>query len=344
MGSPLSPVVADLILQNLESTILNDLNYKPTFYYKYVDDIALSVPFSQLHSLLAKFNSFHHRLRFTMEIDGEGDRLNFLDLTIIKQDNTLIFDWFRKPTFSGRFLNYHSHHPFTHKRGTMYGLIDRVIRLSHPRFHENNFDHIIKVLLDNGYPLDLIFSSIRRRLYTRSYGNRTKSNEQEKRASIPYFVIPYVSCVSKNFIHFFKNISFSKLAFSCYNKLNKFIKVLKDVLPVSSRSNVVYKINCLDCDASYVGQTKRALSIRVNEHRNHIRRNSTQPSVITDHRLNSKHEFDWDNARVLDKETNYNKRLIAEMIYIKKQKQGLNAQIDTELLDPIYNNLFSPTL
>jgi len=207
----------------------------------------------------------------------------------------------------------------------MYNLIDRVIRLSHPEFHRNNFDYIIKVLLDNGYPLDLIFSSIRRRLHTRSYGNKTISNEKEEKSSFSYFTIPYVSYISKKFIQFFKNISFSKLAFSCHNKLDKFIKVHKDVLPISSCSNVVYQINCLDCDASYVGQTKRTLSTRVNEHRSHIRRNSTQLSVITDHRLKFEHEFDWDNAKVLDKETNFNKRLISEMIYIKKQKQGLYA-------------------
>jgi len=88
-------------------------------YYRYVDDIALSVPLSQLNSLLEKFNTFHHRLKFIMEMEREGDILNFLDLTIIKQSNTLIFDWFRKPIFSDRFLNYHSHHPFTHKRGNV---------------------------------------------------------------------------------------------------------------------------------------------------------------------------------------------------------------------------------
>jgi len=32
------------------------------------------------------------------------------------------------------------------------------------------------------------------------------------------------------------------------------------------------------------------------------------------------------------------------MIYIKIQKQGLNARTDTVLLDPIYNDLFSSTL
>jgi len=108
MESPLSPIVADLVLQKLESTILNNLTYKPTFYYRYVDDIVLSVPLSQLNSLLEEFNSFHLRLKFTVEMGEGGDRLNFLDLTIIKKDNSLIFDWFRKPTFLGRFLNYHS--------------------------------------------------------------------------------------------------------------------------------------------------------------------------------------------------------------------------------------------
>jgi len=63
-----------------------------------------------------------------------------------------------------------------------------------------------------------------------------------------------------------------------------------------------------------------------------------QASVITDHRLEYNHEFDWDNVEVLDEEINYNKRFILEMIHIKKQRQGLNLKKDTELLHPIYND------
>jgi len=91
-----------------------------------------------------------------------------------------------------------------------------------------------------------------------------------------------------------------------------------------------------------VDQTKRTLNTRVNKHRS--TGGIPQLLVITDHRLKSKHEFDWDNVKILDNETNYNKRLISEMIYIKKQKHGLNAQTDTALLDPIYNDLFSSSL
>jgi len=217
--------------------------------------------------------------------------------------------------------------------------------LSHPSFHKNNFDLIIKILINNGYPLDLIFNTIRRRLHAFILSKKgTISKGKEENPRVPYFTFPYVSCIYKKFIQYFKNITFSKLAFSCYNKLSKFIKVHKDVLSLSSRSNVVYRINCLNCEASYVGQTKRTLNTRINEHRSHIRRNSTQLSVITDHKLKSGHEFDWDNVKILDSESNLNKRLISEMIHIKKQKHGLNAQTDTALLDPIYNDLFSVTL
>jgi len=201
MGFPLFPVVADLMLQKLKSIILNNLIYKPIFYYRYVDDIALSVPLSQLNRLLDEFNSFHSRLNFTMEVGGRGKRLNFLDLTIIRNDNGLIFDWFCKPTFSGRFLNYHSHHPYIHKRGTMYSSIDRVILLSHPEFHKSNFDFIINVLLDNGYPLDLIFFSIRRRLQTRSHLNSQKCNvRSNKKKYHPTHISP-----SYTFLAFQKN-------------------------------------------------------------------------------------------------------------------------------------------
>jgi len=47
------------------------------------------------------------------------------------------------------------------------------------------------------------------------------------------------------------------------NKLSRLIKAQKDSLPESSKMNVVYKINCKDCDEtnsyvkSYVKQTGR---------------------------------------------------------------------------------------
>ena len=75
----------------------------PLFYVRYVDDIALAIDNVHIDEILIKFNSYHPRLQFTMEIGK--DSLNFLDICLIKKEETFIFDWYHKSMFSSRFLN-----------------------------------------------------------------------------------------------------------------------------------------------------------------------------------------------------------------------------------------------
>jgi tetrahydrodipicolinate N-succinyltransferase len=126
------------------------------------------------------------------------------------------------------------------------------------------------------------------------------------------------------------------IGYRCFNKLDKIIKTHKDKNEHSCNSNVVYRINCNDCNASYVGQTKRQLQTRLIEHKNNIKLDSIRHSVISEHILNKQHTFDWNNVKILDSEINYHKRLISEMLYIKEQKNGLNLNKDTELLSESY--------
>lgn len=147
MGSPLSPIIADIVLQDLEERAMARLTFTPPFYVRYVD-VALAVPSCFLEHTLNVFNSFHSRIQFTMEI-GDDNKFNFLDVIIILNNNRLIFDWFHKSTFSGRYLNFMSQHPICQKRGTVVGIIDRAFLLSHPQFHQTNLNFIINILLDN---------------------------------------------------------------------------------------------------------------------------------------------------------------------------------------------------
>jgi len=64
--------------------------------------------------------------------------------------------------------------------------------------------------------------------------------------------------------------------------LRIFIKGHKNLLLKQHHNkNVVYKISCVDCEATYVGQT-RLLKTRINTV-NHIKRKSSQYSVIMEH-------------------------------------------------------------
>jgi len=71
--------------------------------------------------MLNIFNSFHSRLQFTIEFGN--DKLDFLDVTIIK-NNKFEFDWFHKSTFSNRHLNFYSQYLFTQKQGTIINVME----------------------------------------------------------------------------------------------------------------------------------------------------------------------------------------------------------------------------
>ncbi|XP_039312024.1 uncharacterized protein LOC113003590 [Solenopsis invicta] len=137
MGSPLSPILADLVMQDLECKALKLLSYHLSFYCRYVDDIILAAPAKSLSDILDTFNSLHERLQFTMEREIEG-KISFLDVMLINVNNRIIFDQYSKPTFSGRYLNFFSHHPLCHKKGIIFGMVDKLLLLSHPQFHHSN--------------------------------------------------------------------------------------------------------------------------------------------------------------------------------------------------------------
>ena len=74
---------------------------------------------------------------------------------------------------------------------------------------------------------------------------------------------------------------------------------------------------------------------------NNIKLDTPKLSVISEHRLQENHTFDWENVEILDFEPNNNKRLISEMIHINEQQNGINLKTDTDLLDDCYISIFN---
>jgi len=151
MGSPLSPVVADIVMRDLETICLNSVNCYLTFYFRYVDDIVMAVSSDNVNQIFRTFNEYHDRIKFTIEYE-EGRYLSFLDILFTIKDDKLYIDWFHKKSFSGRFLSFFSGHPLCHKVGMIHRLVDRAFLLSHPTFHKKSLQLIIEILMNNGYP------------------------------------------------------------------------------------------------------------------------------------------------------------------------------------------------
>ena len=108
----------------------------------------------------------------------------------------------------------------------------------------------------------------------------------------------------------------------------------KDKTPRDMQTNCVYKVECADCFATYVGQTKRRLHIRNYEHQHSPR------SVINNHCTSLNHKFEFGKIKVLDIESNTRKRQISEMLEIGLSKNSINQQTDIRKLHTPYCSLF----
>ena len=150
-------------MQDLETVIFDRLDFNIPVYFRYVDDTFLLIPKDKVLDTLTKFNSYHNRLQFTYEIEN-NNCLNFLNVLVIRNsDNSISINWFRKNTFSGRFLNYFSSNPLHQKIGIIKNLVDSAISLSDTKFHQENLKLASKCLILNGYPSHFINKHIRRR-------------------------------------------------------------------------------------------------------------------------------------------------------------------------------------
>jgi predicted cupin superfamily sugar epimerase len=101
MGAPTSAALAEIFIQHLEHTIIYKILNKHQIidYHRYADDILIiySGHYTDIETTLDEFNRLHPKIKFTMEKETQN-RINYLDLTITKEDNKLTFGIYQKPT------------------------------------------------------------------------------------------------------------------------------------------------------------------------------------------------------------------------------------------------------
>ena len=62
-------------------------------------------------------------------------------------------------------------------------------------------------------------------------------------------------------------------------------------------------------------------------------------SILKLHEINNAHAIDWEKFQILDRESNYHKRVISEMLHININNNTINRIEDTDKLSGIYKSL-----
>ena len=144
-GSPLSPILADVVIQDLKkytlSSTLSNINIRIPVYYRYVNDILLVVFKNQIYEILDKLTlimtDWDSQLSIIMMVLWIFFYISLrLSLRLVWRLLRVWSDNYRKSTNLERYLNYKSIHPIEYKKGVIIGQVDRILFLAHPEYHK----------------------------------------------------------------------------------------------------------------------------------------------------------------------------------------------------------------
>ena len=327
MGSPVSPIVANLFMEWFEESAIATFMYEVTLWKRYVDDTIVALCDELLDDFTNHINALHPAIKFTREEESEEGALPMLDaLTRRDPSGRLSFTVYRKPTHTDQYLQFTSNQPLQHKLGVIRTLHHRAQTLcSSEEAKLDKIDHLKKVLSISGYTKSAWVTATRPRATPTAPRVPTESPKKG------HVTLPYVGHCSDAVARMIRKAGVA-VHLKPYNTLRSRLVHPKDKVDKDDKAGLVYHVKCGDCDATYVGETERNLKKRISEHR--------QVSSPVGHHLNyNKHSLSKENVSVLHQENDWYRRGVAESIYIAMEEPILNRDKGRHTLPAIYREI-----
>ena len=272
MGGSLSGLLADIFLDNLETILLdikNSVNNKIVIWQRYVDDVLVlwegADGDDNIHKFHDYINGLHANLSFTLEKE-QNNSINFLDLTIIRENGSLSFDIYRKPTQTDLIIPVDSFHHISQKFSALHCYLHRCynIPLNKER-REREIACIRSIAYNNGFT-ESTFNKILKQ-HIQKFHNKNSTSllpiTQQKTNEV-YRTISFPGSLSFQISNIFKKFNI-KVSYKTSNTLRNSLFNAKDTIPDMFKSGV-YKLNCNTCHAAYIGETGRSFKKRISEH------------------------------------------------------------------------------
>ncbi|XP_077778802.1 uncharacterized protein LOC144326219 [Podarcis muralis] len=325
MGSPLSPVIANLYMEHFETNALDKSEHKPKLWLRYVDDTFVIWPHGKekLDSFLTHLNSLHPKIQFTMEIEA-NNQLPFLDVLIYKKpDGSLGHTIYRKKTHTNRYLHAQSHHHPAQINSVAKTLISRTKRLADKDHLTTELQNLSNVLIANGYQQNRVTKLIQK---------ETPPKNQDTEENNGIALLPYIKGTTDKISKILHKHNI-KTAFCANQKIANILRNPKDKIQLENQG--VYEIPCKVCPATYIGQTNRRINARIAEHKNAVKKEEKTSSLFQ-HMKETGHEINFADSKLLSNMEHHHKRIIMEAIEIEKHPHNMNKRDDTSRLPDIW--------
>ena len=272
MGSPLGPTLANVFLCHWEEIWLSKCpkQFSPIYYNRFMDDTFLLFS-SEGHvkQFYRYISSRHKNMSFTYEVE-KNNCLPFLDVLVTRKDGLLITSLYRKPTFSGLYLNFNSFMPDSYKKGLVKTLLHRALTLCFDWEHFHKEVEFLKnIFRKNVFPTHFTDRCIKEFLNNIFMAKKAISDVPKKEILICLPFLGPESLKIRKHLTKLKATYFPgcklNIAFKSTNRIrNSFM--FKDKIPLDVRSHLLYRYTCNRCNSVYIGKTKRHYLVRVLEH------------------------------------------------------------------------------
>lgn len=316
MGSNLSPILAEALVSEIFRLAIDTITpIKPKFCRFYVDDSFLILNNRFVDKFFKHINNIGKtfgKISFTIENESNNAIL-FLDVKVTRIGDEILTNVYKKSTHSWYFR---SHHCIQHKLSVIKTLSHQTS--ANTNKHDTIDQELAKVkdfMLLNDYPPELVQKTIA----------KCKSSFSSSQVKINFdisktIVITYHRGISEKIKRILNkhniNVVF-KSGLSLQNIFNKNKRTDLD------KSCVVYEIHCYDCDAKYVGETKRNLKFRIREHKDDLSKGGNKSNVAY-HSITENHKINFDEVKIIYFENNTKVRKNLESWHIEKLKnQGV---------------------
>ena len=329
MGSPVSPITANLFMEDFETKALASYPNPPRFWGRYVDDTLVIglIKFDQIDvSFTTHINSQHPAIKL-----GSGyNKIPVLDVLIVRDDTgQLSFQVYRKPTHTEQYLSFSSHHPLQHKLGVIRTRSDRATTIvSKEEDKQQELARVRRSLAICGYK-DWAWGTVTKNKARKDH-RPPRHNVQRSKGNVG---IPYMEGVTELLQRLFRSHGVSAFV-QPQNTVRSLLVAPKDKADKLEKCGAVYQLSCKTYQAIDVGESACPLKTRLDEH-------SRPSSPVGEHSANFQHDIDWEGVKVLDKEDNWFRRGVKEAINIKRTSSDLNRDRGRHHLPSAYNRLIS---
>ena len=132
MGSPILGTLAEIYLKFSEELIIKQWMEigEITYYRRYINDIIILSDQNKNNedSITNYMNNIHKYLEFKLTED-ENNNINYLDLSIHRNNNNLQLGIYRKPTQTDTTIHFTSNDPLEHKLAAYKFYINRMLAI-----------------------------------------------------------------------------------------------------------------------------------------------------------------------------------------------------------------------